>query len=109
MSVDLARDGPAELAAGLGSGRAVDRAGAKKMHEEVEAAGGDAPDLVPGNGVQIRGAVPRLLEELSPCGVLQTLVRFHVPAGQESRAREGNRVMLADEGQSSATHATPLP
>src|SRR4029079_7699009 len=97
MRIDLVRRGPPQIAARLGTRRSFEAACAEEVDQEVEAARRRAPDLVQGDGSQLRGPVARLLEELASRGVLQALVALHVAAGQEPRARERPRGLFDDE------------
>ena len=67
------------------------------MDKEVKGTGRHALHLIEGHRPQIVGAIPRLLEELAPRGVLQTFVALHVAARQKPSARERTGGLLDDE------------
>lgn len=97
MRLHLTRQGPPNLAAGLGSWRSGETGAAEQVNEEVKAAGGCAADFVQGDRSEALGLVPSLLDELAAGGVLETLVRVHVAARQEPCAREGTGGLFHDE------------
>src|SRR2546422_642670 len=97
MRIDLARLGPADLAARLRSERSVQPIASEQMHAEVKSAGRRAPHLICGNGSQAVGAITGLLQELAPRGVLETLVAFDVPAREEPCARERTGGLFHDQ------------
>ena len=67
------------------------------MNEKVKGAGRRALHLIEGHRPQILGAIARLLEQLAPGGVLETLVPLHSPARQKPSARERTGGLLDDE------------
>jgi len=67
------------------------------MNEKVKTARGRAAHVVQRGGPQICGAIARLLEELAPRGVLQTLVPLDSAARQKPRVRERTGGLLDDE------------
>ena len=105
MRRDRTRVRPQELAALLGPRSSRDGAAAEKMHEEVEASGGSAPDLVAGDRPELVDGVACLFEKLAPRGVLDPFVPLDVPARQEPRAREWAGGLLHDEDASSRIDA----
>jgi len=63
----------------------------------MKAAGWGAAHLVQSHGPQITRAIARLLEELPPARVLETLVSLHVSTRQKPRARERTSGLLDDQ------------
>lgn len=105
MRDDLAWRGPAQLAARLCLRRSIQRAGTEEVNEEMKAARGHASDLVERDRAKVGGAIARLLEELAPRGVLETLVPLHVPPGQKPRASERTGCLFDDQHAPSVINA----
>lgn len=98
MRLDLEWRGPAELTARLRSWRPLGLSGAKQVNKEVKAlARRQAPHVVAGDGSHLADAVSGFLEELAARRVFDPLVRLHVPAGQQPRAREGPGDLFDDQ------------
>ena len=71
----------------------------------MKAAGGRTAHLVQGHRPQVLRAIARLLEELAPCRVLETLVALYVPTRQKPRARERTGGLLDDQDLAGAIDA----